>query len=489
MQMNNDALPYLRSLHSLLSSISSSQNDTEDASMRIDLSKRLVDLLIVQLEASHSFKDDCIDKLSEIVIRLEKLLPQSDKNKLLLMELQKICDAKTIKAYDQFLEISSKIQRELIQLNTSKALELSKLLFGIEKDYCQQISDAIFAQNNLNSNSKESTSARNARSFSTHDMTAFIQDQFPEETETIIANVSFVAGGYSKFTADISLAKTTSLPKNIILRGDSDDAFGGMSVVDEYQLIETVYENGVCAPKPLAIAKNDDVFGSPFLLMEKMPGTCIGHMYDIPPIRSDSLVQDIAEKLSSIHSIPLKMLNKTTNGVDCLSSDKALSWISSSETSWLPLNLPSPAFSAAFEWLRHNVKLYDNGPRSLVHGDYGLNNLLIEDERVTGILDWEHSHVGNPSYDLGYFHPMAETLASWSLFLDAYANTGAPMPDEDQINYSVLLGATRVGVMVCQVRSAFLNNQETGIASSIGIAGDYYDVAVIRISNALEKVL
>ena len=105
--MNNDALPYLRSLHSLLSSISSSQNDTEDASMRIDLSKRLVDLLIVQLEASHSFKDDCIDKLSEIVIRLEKLLPQSDKNKLVLMELQKICDARTVKAYDQFLEISS----------------------------------------------------------------------------------------------------------------------------------------------------------------------------------------------------------------------------------------------------------------------------------------------------------------------------------------------------------------------------------------------
>ncbi|SVC60462.1 uncharacterized protein METZ01_LOCUS313316, partial [marine metagenome] len=76
----------MRSLHSLLSSISSSQNDTEDASMRIDLSKRLVDLLIVQLEASQSFKDDCIDRLSEIVIRLEKLLPQSDKNKLLLSD-------------------------------------------------------------------------------------------------------------------------------------------------------------------------------------------------------------------------------------------------------------------------------------------------------------------------------------------------------------------------------------------------------------------
>ena len=487
--MNKELLPYLRSLHSLLSSISSSQNDAVDISMRIDLSKRLVDLLIVQLEVSQSFKDNCIDRLSKIIIRLEKILPESDKNQSLLMDLQKICEAKTENAYDHFLEISSKIQRKLIQLDTSKALELSKLLFGIERDYCQQISEAIFAQNNLNSNSKESTSARNARTFSTHEMTEFIQNKFPEETETIITNATFIAGGYSKFTADISLAKTTSLPKNIILRGDSDDAFGGMSVVDEYQLIETVYENGVCAPKPLAIAKNDDVFGSPFMLMEKMPGSCIGHMFDMSPIHSDSLVQDIAEKLSSIHSIPLKMVNDTTNGVDYLSSDKALSWISSSETSWLPLNLPSPAFSAAFEWLRHNVKLYDHGPRSLVHGDYGLNNLLIEDERVTAILDWEHSHVGNPSYDLGYFHPMAETLASWSLFLDAYANTGVPMPDEDQINYSILFAATRVGVMTCQVRNAFLMNQETGIAASIGIAGDYYDVAVIRISNALEKIL
>ena len=125
----------------------------------------------------------------------------------------------------------------------------------------------------------------------------------------------------------------------------------------------------------------------------------------------------------------------------------------------------------------------------MVHGDYGINNLLIKDEKVLGILDWEHAHIGNPAYDLGYFHPMADKLASWSVFLDAYADTGAPMPSQDQIDYSILLGATRVGVMVCQVRSAFLKNQETGIAASIGIAGDYYDMAIIRISNALETVL
>jgi aminoglycoside phosphotransferase (APT) family kinase protein len=487
--MNKDTLPYLNSLKSLLVSILNPEIDNEDASMRIHLSKRLVDLLIVQVQAPPLFKDDFAEKLPKIAMKLEKLLPESKKNKLLLQKLKKICDLKTPNAYDQFLEISGIFQRQLIQLNTVKALNLSKLLLGVEKDYSQQILESIHDQNNLIKNNHESSSARNTRTFNNDDMIAFILDQFPKEKEVIITNTSFVAGGYSKFTADISLAKTTSLPNNMILRGDADGAFGGMSVVDEYQLIESVYKNGVCAPKPLAIAKNDTVFGSPFMLMEKMPGTCIGHMYDIPSIRSDSLVKDIAKKLSSIHSIPLQMLNKKTNGMGCLSSEKALSLISTSESSWLPLHIYSPAFSAAFEWLRHNVKLYDVGPRSLVHGDYGLNNLLIKGEQVTGILDWEHAHVGNPSYDLGYFHPMADTLASWSLFLDAYSDTGVHMPDENQINYSILLGATRVGVMVCQVRSAFLKNQETGIAASIGIAGDYYDVAITRISNALEKVL
>ncbi len=487
--MNKEVLPYLNSLYYLLTSISNSEVTNEDASMRVDLSKRLVDLMLVQNEVSESLEEKCLKKLPKIFLALEKVLPKSKKNKLLLLELKKIYGDDAIDMYKKFLEISGKIQRELIQVNSLSSLELSKTIFRIEVDYCQQLFQAISDQNNITNLNSETSAARNTRTFKNEDMVNFIQDQFPKETEIVIKDTAFIVGGYSKYTVDISLAKTKSLAKNIILRGDTDGEFGGMSVVDEYNLIKIVYNNGVCSPKPLAVEDNDTVFGSPFMLMEKMPGTCIGHMFNIPPIKSDPLVIDIAQKLSSIHLISLKNFNKTIDGASCLSSDKAISWVSSSENSWLELDLPSPVFSTAFEWLKNNAKVYDNGPRSLVHGDYGINNLLIEDNSVTGILDWEHAHIGNPSYDLGYFHPMADALASWSIFLDAYANTGIAMPDEDQINYSVLLAATRVGVMVCQVRSAFLKNQETGIAASVGVAGDYYDTAVIRISKALENIL
>ena len=487
--MNKELLPYLSSLSDLLTSAENLSADNEVTFMHIDLSKRLVDLMLVQNELSILLENKCLIKIPEVASKLKTILPKSKNNSLLLMELYDIQDLGVENCYEQFLKCAEKIQRELIKVKTLKAINLSKLLLRMETEYSQNFFQAILDQNNLTPRKFESSSARNIRSFDKKDLINFIQKKFPKETNIEIRNTTFVTGGYSKYTVDISLDKSLSLPKNIILRGDAGDGFGGMSVVDEYSLISDIFDNGVCAPKPLAVDKNKKIFGSPFILMEKMSGTCIGHMFDIPPISSNSLVKDIAKKLSTIHLIPINKLSKSIDGADCSSSDKALRWISSSEASWLELNLPSQVFSTAFEWLRFNARVYDNGPRSLVHGDYGINNILIKDNSVSGILDWEHAHIGNPAYDLGYFHPMADSLASWSVFLDEYADTGVPMPDQDQINYSILLGATRVGVMVCQVRKAFLNNLETGMAASIGIAGDYYDMAIIRISKALETVL
>jgi aminoglycoside phosphotransferase (APT) family kinase protein len=37
----------------------------------------------------------------------------------------------------------------------------------------------------------------------------------------------------------------------------------------------------------------------------------------------------------------------------------------------------------------------------LVHGDFNPTNILIQDGRVSGILDWEHCHSGTPYMDIG----------------------------------------------------------------------------------------
>jgi aminoglycoside phosphotransferase (APT) family kinase protein len=44
----------------------------------------------------------------------------------------------------------------------------------------------------------------------------------------------------------------------------------------------------------------------------------------------------------------------------------------------------------------------DVKPR-LVHGDFGLGNLMVRDRGVSGVIDWSGSTVGDPAYDLAWF--------------------------------------------------------------------------------------
>jgi hygromycin-B 4-O-kinase len=40
--------------------------------------------------------------------------------------------------------------------------------------------------------------------------------------------------------------------------------------------------------------------------------------------------------------------------------------------------------------------------RRLVHGDFGYDNVLVEGERVTALLDWANAKVGDPLFDVAY---------------------------------------------------------------------------------------
>ena len=272
------------------------------------------------------------------------------------------------------------------------------------------------------------------------------------------------------------------------MRGDATVTFGGASVVDEYGLIKTLYEHGICVPRPLALEASGKVVGAPFMLVERRPSTVIGHQFS-QPSPNKAVGDDIAAKLAAIHRVPLAAIGRCVNGANIRSSEKITDWIEQGYNSWKPMNMPSPAFETAFEWLRRHVAINDKAPRTLVHGDFVLNNILIHDNKVSAILDWEFAHVGNPAYDLGYSFFMASSLVPWDDYLTAYANAGVAVPDEDQINYHILLAATRLGAMICQVAGAFISGANTGIAGAAVVGDNYYEEMIRRITVGLDRVL
>ncbi len=80
-----------------------------------------------------------------------------------------------------------------------------------------------------------------------------------------------------------------------------------------------------------------------------------------------------------------------------------------------------PLSTFGIMWLRRNVPA--DVPRlSLLHGDAGIGNFLFVGDRMTGVIDWEWAHLGDPMEDLGSmcmhagFHPagnVADLLAHY----------------------------------------------------------------------------
>ena len=58
------------------------------------------------------------------------------------------------------------------------------------------------------------------------------------------------------------------------------------------------------------------------------------------------------------------------------------------------------AMNNLIDWLPKNIP--DDDETTIVHGDYRLDNMILKNNEVVGILDWELSTLGHPIADFSY---------------------------------------------------------------------------------------
>jgi len=69
-------------------------------------------------------------------------------------------------------------------------------------------------------------------------------------------------------------------------------------------------------------------------------------------------------------------------------------------------------------------KTVNNTPlsRSIIHGDLGFNNVLINKDKITGIIDWNDAKYGDFVYDIAYLYFWSKSIDHMKLFYDYYVN-------------------------------------------------------------------
>jgi aminoglycoside phosphotransferase (APT) family kinase protein len=171
----------------------------------------------------------------------------------------------------------------------------------------------------------------------------------------------------------------------------------------EFRILERLHPVFTLAPQPYVLCEDAAVIGAPFYVMERRHGLVLD--MDLPPgwPGSPSLHRAICETLVQglvdLHAVDWRAAGLGEIGRPEGYMQRQLSgWLGRLER----VHTDSlPDYSALAAWLV--AGLPESPPPTIVHNDYKLNNVLLDaadPARMTGVLDWEMTTVGDPLSDI-----------------------------------------------------------------------------------------
>jgi aminoglycoside phosphotransferase (APT) family kinase protein len=178
----------------------------------------------------------------------------------------------------------------------------------------------------------------------------------------------------------------------------------------EFRVQRALAETPVPVARMVALCEDEAVVGAVFYVMEHVAGRSLDDPR-LPRFERDdraALYDELAGVLAAIHAVDVAAVGLADYAPPgdyyARQIDRWTKQYRASETE------PIPAMDELALWIAAN-RPEEDGRRSLVHGDYRLDNLLFEADapRCAAVLDWELSTLGHPLADL------AALLMQWRM--------------------------------------------------------------------------
>lgn len=317
-------------------------------------------------------------------------------------------------------------------------------------------------------------------------MTAYLRKRLPNSPNLTVTKVAIVPGGRSKRTIALTVEGTDELPADLIMRQDMTLKYAGPTVKEEVGPLARLAELGVTAPKPLVFEPEETEFGRSFFICERFKGSPPGEYFGMW-IKCPNAMRDLAKALGKLHSIPPSEL-----GFDPAGADPGALFSERLESYWKSWRANSTRGSGlidyAFAWAREKAREPYKGSPPLVHGDIGAHNLLVHDDKLTAILDWEFVHCGDPAEDLGVARPNVSECMDWDEFMQIYRDAGGPHVPEERIAMGELLNWLKGCHLVA---TSGRNYVEGGTADFMKAANSFAGLRGIelKIANVLRRTI
>ena len=257
-----------------------------------------------------------------------------------------------------------------------------------------------------------------------------------------VTSVEPLAGGYSKGIFRFAVENSELGRLDLVVRRNQDDPIdpsGCFFQANEFAMMRALYRAGVRLPQPLHFEPAGQRFGGDVSIMAFAPGKLYGDVLNAGRDLNLAMVRDLAAVLAHLHKLSLDELRPeieilASPAVETIAQANA-AMLTHHEEYWRRYRtMPSPLVARAFGWLRRNLPPND-APARVIHGDFGLNNVLFDADRVSAVLDWETLQIGDPAYELAYLRDPLASGALWEPFLEAYRAAGGQPFDAASLRF------------------------------------------------------
>jgi aminoglycoside phosphotransferase (APT) family kinase protein len=160
---------------------------------------------------------------------------------------------------------------------------------------------------------------------------------------------------------------------------------GGRGVTDEWKRLQFARTIDVPTPEPVAVDEAGDWFGTPALVISRLPGRAA-----LQPPRSDDWMREIARALVALSCADLLRARR-----ELPAQAKHWTWTPPDTTGW------GKVYERAVERAQALLKKRSRA-RVVCHADFHPGNMLFERDKLSGIVDWSEMKIGGPSRDLSY---------------------------------------------------------------------------------------
>ena len=178
----------------------------------------------------------------------------------------------------------------------------------------------------------------------------------------------------------------------------------------EFRVQKALFSSDVPVARMHVLCEDDSVIGSAFYIMEMVDGKSFNdpRLSELAIDERKPIFREMNRVLAAIHSVDLVKTGLNDFGPDGnyyqRQTDRWIKQYRASETEEIS------EMAELMHWIAANIP-EDDGQRTLVHGDYRIDNILFSktSPNCLAVLDWELSTLGHPFADL------AAVIMQWGM--------------------------------------------------------------------------